>query len=289
MRQHGWKSRLWSLAALAAMAAVGAPMASADIDTTPAWNGVDSISSFGYQGATPTYGQTLTGTGETLGAFSVFINVPESATFQGGVGTWDGSAVSGVLWSGPDQNTSGSGVLEQVSFVIPDGVALVAGQAYVIYATSLFSEGSGSGSWGFVWEADPYADGTMVWQNGGALGSAWDGNYEGLGDLAFIATFRPTTQAVAFVPMPARGGYCTVVGNTNPYTGAAIPPGTFVDLAQAQVVSDPSYAGVMPARYVEGVGLTCDAPPAGFTQQGFAGETQRVGEGVYPYYTSAGK
>lgn len=75
-------------------------------------------------------------------------------------------------------------------------------------------------------------------------------------------------------------------GNSDPFTGAKLAPGTFVNLEQAQVTTDPSYTGVVPAIYVEGKGLTCDAPPAGFTQQGLAGDDQQVASGLYPYYAA---
>jgi hypothetical protein len=288
MRQHGLARRAWGiLATLVVALAVGVPVASADdIDTTPAWDGVASINEFGHEWATPTYGQTITGTGDSLASFTVYLNVPGTVTFQGGVGVWDGSAVSSVLWTSPDSNTTGSGSQEPVTFQIPDGVTLAPGQVYVIYASTLDSAGSGTGNWGFLW-SNGYDGGKMVWQNGESLGAPWDGNPEWDYDLAFIATFLAARQAPVFVPMPVRGGYCTVAGNTNPFTGAPLAPGTFVDLRQEQVLSDPSYKGVVPAIYVDGVGLTCDAPPAGFTQQGLAGEKQQVGGGMYPYYTKS--
>lgn len=281
---YGWRRHV-TVALVAALAAafVGVSVAAADIDTTPAWDGSQAVQPFGYGGSTRTYGQTVTGTGETLTGFTVYINGPSSMTFQGGVGVWNGSAVSGVLWSGPDQQTAGSG-FGPVSFEIPAGVELTPGQAYVLYATTLNSSGSGSSTWGFV-SGGAYADGGFVFQNGGSLAAAWDGNWPG-NDLAFQARFG---VRVVFVPLPARGGYCTVVGNKDPYSGAALAPGTFVNLVQAQVTSDPSYAGVVPAIYVEGKGLTCDAPPAGYTQHGLAGDDQKVGSGLYPYYTAPGK
>jgi hypothetical protein len=283
--RHSWKRRLTTvLMASLAAAAIGVPMAAADIDTTPAWDGNSYIYPFGHDG-TRTYGQTITGTGEALTGFTVQMNGPSSVTFQGGVGMWDGSAVSGVLWSGPDQQTTGSGTFEAVSFDLPEGVVLAPGQAYVIYATSLFSSGSGSNVWGSV-DGAAYEDGGFVYQNGGSLSSSWDGNWANY-DLAFLARFG--TPRVVVLPVPARGGYCTVAGNTHPYTGGAIAPGTFVNLAQAQVTSDPSYAGVVPAIYVEGTGLTCDAPPTGYTQRGLAGDDQQVGSGLYPYYAASGK
>jgi hypothetical protein len=161
----------------------------------------------------------------------------------------------------------------------------VSGQAYVLYATTLNSSGSGTSTWGYV-DGGTYAGGNFVFQNGGSLFAGWDGNWAWM-DLSFQARFG--TARVVFLPVPARGGYCTVAGNTNPFTGAALAPGTFVNLAQEQVTGDPSYAGVVPAIYVEGKGLTCDAPPAGYTQHGLAGDDQKVGSGLYPYYTAPSK
>jgi len=87
-----------------------------------------------------------------------------------------------------------------------------------------------------------------------------------------------------WVPPPPHAAMCSVPGNTNPFTGAPIPPGTFLDLLAAQITSDPHYAGATPAIYVEGKGLTCDPPPAGYTQQGYAGNAQHVAENFYPYW-----
>lgn len=282
--RHGLR-RLATAALVTTIAAafVGVSVASADIDTTPAWNGSQYVYPFGPSPAgTPTYGQTVTGTGETLAGFTFQINGPSSIVFQGGVGAWDGSKVTAVLWSGPDQQTAGSGGFEPISFDLPDGLELAPGQVYVLYATTLDSSGSGTSVWGLV-SGDAYPDGGFVYQNGGSLTSSWDGSWPG-NDLAFQARFG-TLVRVVLRPVPARGGYCTVVGNTNPYTGAALTPGTFVNLAQEQVTTDPSYAGVVPAIYVEGKGLTCDAPPAGYTQHGLAGDAQKVGSGLYPYFT----
>jgi hypothetical protein len=38
------------------------------------------------------------------------------------------------------------------------------------------------------------------------------------------------------------------------------------------------------ARFVQGKGLTCEPPPAGYTRHGFASETLGVPRGTYPYY-----
>lgn len=38
------------------------------------------------------------------------------------------------------------------------------------------------------------------------------------------------------------------------------------------------------ADFIQGKGLTCDPPPAGYTQHGFASEALGVPGGTYPYY-----
>ena len=67
---------------------------------------------------------------------------------------------------------------------------------------------------------------------------------------------------------PARGAYCAVTGDSNPFTGAAIPAGTFLNLGLGQPAFDSHYKGAVPAFYVQGVGLTCDPPPAGLAAAG---------------------
>jgi hypothetical protein len=64
----------------------------------------------------------------------------------------------------------------------------------------------------------------------------------------------------AWVPPQPHAAMCSAPGNTNPYTGATIPPGTFLDLLAAQIPTDPDYAGATPAIFVEGKGV--DLRPA---------------------------
>jgi hypothetical protein len=44
--------------------------------------------------------------------------------------------------------------------------------------------------------------------------------------------------------------------------------GKFVDLVSGQPDVDAKYAGATPARWIAGKGITCDAPPAGYTLKG---------------------
>ena len=78
-----------------------------------------------------------------------------------------------------------------------------------------------------------------------------------------------------WTPPPPREAYCSVAGNTNPFTGDPIPAGTFLNLLAGQPNSDKHYAGDVPAWYVQGVGLTCSLTPAQAALA--AASTQRVG------------
>jgi len=74
-----------------------------------------------------------------------------------------------------------------------------------------------------------------------------------------------------------RAGYCAAAGNTSPYSATAYAPGTFLDLVYGQPSSDPHYANATLASYVDGKGLTCDPPPAGYVLNG--------SHGPYPYWS----
>jgi hypothetical protein len=65
-------------------------------------------------------------------------------------------------------------------------------------------------------------------------------------------------------------------------TGAPIAAGSFVNLLADQPTVDPHDKGAAPAIYVEGTGITCDPPPAGYAVSGYAGDAQHVAAHLYP-------
>ena len=79
------------------------------------------------------------------------------------------------------------------------------------------------------------------------------------GDTAALGACATATTPP---PPPARQAYCSVAGNTNPFTGDPIAAGTFLNLLAGQANTDKHYTGDVPAWYVEGVGLTCSLTPA---------------------------
>jgi hypothetical protein len=60
--------------------------------------------------------------------------------------------------------------------------------------------------------------------------------------------------------------------------------GTFLELSPNQPATDPRYAGAVPANFVDGLGITCASPPAGYVQDGLAPASLGVPPGIYPYY-----
>lgn len=87
---------------------------------------------------------------------------------------------------------------------------------------------------------------------------------------------------------PVRAIYCSVEGNT--VNGAAIAPGTALNLTLGQPARDPRYKGATPAFFVEGIGATCDPPPAGYTVKGLvdgAGVAHGLENAIYPFYEQA--
>ncbi len=128
----------------------------------------------------------------------------------------------------------------------------------------------------YVWEqdsTDSYPGGT-IWST---ASSASD-------DLEF-ATYVTLPDSNSAGPAP-RGGYCTAAGDTTD-AGATLAPGTFVNLDDGQAWTDTHYAGSTPANFVQGLGLTCAPPPAGYTRRGFATADMNVDANTYPYYATA--
>ena len=168
----------------------------------------------------------------------------------------------------PTGAVGGTEVSYDVAFPTPAQVT--AGSMYAITLTR--TTGSGQWDWGCS-NGDDYAGGNAAYSNGGSWNAlGWDYAFE--------------SYVLAAAPQGAeREGYCAAAGNTTP-SGAAIAAGTFLDLVSGQPDSDLHYAGAQPARYIRGEGITCDPPPAGWTQHGLAdwsGPNAGPGAG-YPYF-----
>lgn len=93
----------------------------------------------------------------------------------------------------------------------------------------------------------------------------------------------------AEAPQPVRAIYCAAAGNT--VNGVPVPPGTALNLRLGQPKTDPNYQGATPAFYIEGIGATCDPPPAGYSFAGVyvdgAGEAHGLENAIYPFFKKA--
>ena len=143
-----------------------------------------------------------------------------------------------------------------VDFVFPSPASLSAGITYAITASEV-----NAGTHEHVWWAGANSD---TYTGGGPF----DSSFTPSGDLAFQTSMIPAVSPTANAP--GRAGYCL--------------GGTFVNLVFDQPNGDVQYAGMTPAIFVRGVGITCGQAPAGYAQDGFAGDAQHVPEGLYPYY-----
>lgn len=152
------------------------------------------------------------------------------------------------------------------------GTSVTSGTQYAIFLSTT-APSCCSGNW---------ATDSQAGYSGGAEGVINPSWADLSNDMGFITYVQPSTTGSAGSP---RGAYCSVAGNTSD-AGLTLFPGTFLNLDDGQANSDPHYAGAKPANFIEGTGLTCAAPPAGYSQHGYATADMNVDAGIYPYYSS---
>ena len=171
-------------------------------------------------------------------------------------GTWWGTVLdTGNYLPYTGTNVKNSGVSQ--SLVIDDSSSpLLAGVNSV-------SANSGGYSWAANVSLRAGATSVAHW-SGGQSAVAFKGNVVALnlwpnntlnsGDwIQLLANALGSTS----VPSQGRAGFCSAPGNTTA-SGAAIPPGTFLDLGVSQPSSDPHFTGATPAYYYQGLGISCD-------------------------------
>jgi hypothetical protein len=249
--------------------------------------------------ATPTGDQSYLPAGASA---SYFIESSQSVaqTFTAGITgdltsvgveiqTWDGAPgvpisvkITTVSGGAPDNSNvigtgtiSASDVLSSVSLInvpLTGTPHLTAGTQYAIVLSSSAPSCCGDTFYATDSEAG-YAGGSEFTGN-----TTWSDDSN---DMAFVTY----VEAAAATLAGPRGAYCTVAGNSSD-DGIPLFPGTFVNLDDGQINSDAHYTGATPAIFVEGVGLTCAPPPAGYTLQGLATAAMNVDANTYPYYAA---
>jgi uncharacterized protein YhjY with autotransporter beta-barrel domain len=179
-----------------AFLALSSPAMAANIDTTTAWDGTNSVSPWGVTN-TATYGQTITPVvGQTILTGFTFELARTSGTapqFQGYVYQWDSVTNrivgSALFTSGLMTAPSGTG-FTQVT-INTGSLALTIGQQYVLFLSTSQAQPQPAGLYmlGQLTNNTAYAGGQFVFNNNGAnfaslSTSAWSSQAL---DLAFIA------------------------------------------------------------------------------------------------------
>ncbi|WP_293677766.1 PEPxxWA-CTERM sorting domain-containing protein [uncultured Phenylobacterium sp.] len=206
---------LLASAAITATLAMASLAAAQTIDTTPAWDGLNSVAAFGGSGSgsTGVYGQTFSAPNTAITGFTFHIdNHDVDLNVVAQVYAWSGSLGVG----GGAQQAIGPALFSS-SFLIEafDGfqdvhvdtglTALNLGGNYVILLADI-SNDLGEANWGLVSGDPPVAfNGAFKFYNNDYTlasinSNAWD-NADGFGSLAYTATFAAGETTA--VPEPA--------------------------------------------------------------------------------------
>lgn len=196
------KSRKWQWRTALVVVLICTPAAHASetvIDTLSDLSNVYNVNSFG-EGTTPTYGQTVTvPTDNILDSFTFRLghggDVPTTVRFI--VMAWDVDRVSGPVLFESDPTTLIESQFYQNYTIMTGGLPLVAGNQYALFFTSFLDyDGINDQSSALArhYSTDPYPDGRFVLNNNasslaGLAANAWQIDFLGTGDLAFLAEF----------------------------------------------------------------------------------------------------
>ncbi len=182
--------------------------------------------------------------------------------------------------------------VEKSEFEDAPGWDVVSGNAPPVFEGTGFGDTGGDVAVAIVVENQVgYGDESITWDvdllgphEYGPRKARFDGDTMGPSDCAGgIAV----TGEGADAPDPVRAIYCAAAGTT--VNGIPVSPGTALNLRLGQPKTDPSYKGATPALYVEGIGATCDPPPAGWTFDGStfvdgAGQAHGLENAIYPFF-----
>lgn len=215
------KSALSTAVFMAACALAGTARAGTiTIDTTPSWDGSSTVWPWGHNGATQTYGQTVTAPAfaTSLENFSFIVQdvndylngvLPGPIKYQAYVYAWDSVNVQPTgpaLYQSAVQQTPGTntGNFMTLSFATA-GTAVFPGTQYVLFLTTdgIANPTDGNTAWAFPF-ADVYSGGQFQFLND-SIGTWQDSSSfsePAAEDLIFTAAFK--------VPEPAPLGLLVV-------------------------------------------------------------------------------
>ena len=182
-------------------------------------------------------------------------------------------------------------LVEKSEFEDAPGWNVVAGSPPPAFEGTGFAQTGGSTVVAIVTENEPgYGDESITWDvdlvgphDFGPAKARFDGDTMGPSDCpAGIAAAGATGG-----PEPVRAIYCAGAGNK--VNGVPVAAGTALNLYLGQPAVDPNFTGATPASFVEGIGATCDPPPAGYSFDGAtyvdgAGQAHGLQNAIYPFY-----
>ena len=179
-------------------------LAVTSINTLPAWDGVQFISSFGIPN-TQTYGQTVTvdafGGGGILESFSFEIgNCTVPITFRGHVYAFNGTnAVGPSLFDGPPQVVPANPGVFQLVTITTGSVALPPGNYVLFVSTSEDVGANVACRFGSVADNTAYGGGQFVFINNGANAALWTSSAWSTiaSDLAMQVVFQATIPTLS--------------------------------------------------------------------------------------------
>lgn len=259
-----------------------------NIDTTPFWNGSSFISTWGTPN-TATYGQTITPTATQtrLSGFTFYLSQSGGTApqYQAFVYQWD---AANQRITGPAIYTSGvlmapSGSAYTPVIINTGGVALSAGQQYVLFLTTSTVGGQPSGSYryGALTNNTAYAGGQFVFFNNGSnfaqlSSSGWSSIAEDLAFQAFLAggtTGENHAQAQTGV-FQLGGAYLNLL--TDPFAlDKVTTPGTMGYAGEKQI---PATARSAFAAYMKAPPAVIQAPRWEIWEAAFGGANNMRGD-----------
>ena len=204
-----WKSGYALLfVAVLAMLFVGQVEAVTIIDTTPGWDGINSIGFFGEPNFA-TWGQTFTtnATDTILDNFTFWLDDAlnfDFVDFAAYVMAWDGSKATGsvLFQSAPLSTTNNGGQDGMEQFTLnTGGVGLAPNQQYVAFfsASNFFDSAEGAASMGFL-GINVYAGGGFVFAGNGSnfslltQNNVWNTSFHE--DVAFVVSLSSAGQPI---------------------------------------------------------------------------------------------
>jgi hypothetical protein len=253
---------------LSAGLVLAAPLAASAQTVDDTTDITSALGEFGPVGvATPTYGESVVApaTDTVLTSFAFRIQGDPTTIFRGQIYPWNGTTISGpALYTSDARTLAGDGVdFETVTFST-GGTQLVAGQSYMLLATTLLDPQTATQSqnwqFGTTTVVDPATAGN--WSNLESVSEMttlpWD-HTGGEEDFAYRAVYETPLVISGITPAtaPSTGGTTVTINGTG-FLGAVGVDFGSVAATSFVVNSDTTITATVPAQTVGDVNVTIE-------------------------------